>query len=314
MRFGVIVSAPTRGSYLDAVARAEQLGYDVALCSDHLELGGRHSSHFTPIPALTAAAMATARLRIGTSVINQDLRHPALLARDAASLDVLSGGRLELGLGAGWAEREYTMAGMQFDPIGVRVRRFAEYVAVVKGVLAEPAFSFEGEFFKISGMPGEPAPAQAPIPPIMIGATGPKLLRLAAREADIVSINMLKAPEPTPAALAERVSWVREAAGKRFERLELQMTLAAVIPAKELPERALARRIADGDPFLARLAERIGVEGLAQSPLILVGDPQQMTERLLALTDDHGIGYVMVPMMFMEALGDVIPYTRGGQG
>lgn len=163
MRFGVVVGAPTRDGYVQAVRRAEQLGYDVVLCSDHLELAGRHFSHFAPIPALTAAAMATERIRIGTSVLNQDFRHPAVLAREAASLDVLSDGRLELGLGLGWNEPEYRMAGIAFDPAPERLRRLSEYVQVVKGVIsAETPFSFAGEFFTIESMVGEPPGAAAP--------------------------------------------------------------------------------------------------------------------------------------------------------
>src|ERR1700722_13121302 len=226
MRFGVVVGAPDRDGYVAAVRRAEQLGYDVVLCSDHLELAGRHFSHFAPIPALTAAAMVTERIRIGTSVLNQDFRHPAVLAREAASLDVLSEGRLELGLGMGWNEPEYRMAGIDFDPAPQRLRRLTEYVQVVKGVIAEQQFGFAGEFFQIDAMPGEPAPLQKPHPPIMIGATRPRMLALAAREADIVSLSMLQAPDPSEAFLREMIEHVKAAAPHRFDELELQLPLA----------------------------------------------------------------------------------------
>jgi probable F420-dependent oxidoreductase len=306
MRFAVVVSAPDRDGYLASVRRAETLGYDVVLCSDHLELAGRHSSHFMPIPALTAAAIATDRIRVGTAVLNQDLRHPAVLARDAASLDVLSGGRLELGLGAGWAEPEYPMAGISFDPIGIRARRFAEYVTVVKGVIAEPAFSFAGEFSTINAMPGEPAPVQAPCPPILIGATGPKLLSLAAREADIVSINLLKASVPSASALQERIEWVRDAAGARFGALELQLPLAAVLPTDRRLEDAIQQQIDAGDHFLSMLVGRADLETVARSPLLLAGPPGELADRLGELEHAFGISAVMVPMAQMEALGAVI--------
>ena len=206
-------------------------GYDVVLCSDHLELAGRHFSHFAPIPALTAAAMATERIRIGTSVLNQDFRHPAVLAREAASLDVLSDGRLELGLGMGWNEPEYRMAGIAFDPAPERLRRLTEYVQVVKGVSRRRRpFSFAGEFFTIDSMAGEPAPLQRPHPPIMIGATRPRMLALAARAADIVSLSMLQSPDPSGHALDAMVERVRKAAPQRFSALELQLPLAATIP------------------------------------------------------------------------------------
>ncbi|MFH8251214.1 TIGR03621 family F420-dependent LLM class oxidoreductase [Microbacterium sp. B2969] len=310
MRFGVVVGAPTRASHLTAVQRAEDLGYDVVLCSDHLELAGRHASWFTPIPALAAAATTTERVRLGTAVINQDLRHPAVLARDAASLDVLSDGRLELGLGAGWNEPEYDMAGLRFDPIGPRVRRFAEYVQVVKGVLAEPAFSFEGEFFRIRDMPGEPAPAQAPHPPIMIGGVGPRMLALAAREADIVSINMPKSPDPGEAALAERVAWVRESTPPGADR-ELQLPLAGVVPTARSAEEAVRAAAATGDQFLlSMLARRFGVEALADSPMVLAGSTAAMADSLSRLEESFGIGYVMIPMGQLEALAPVIEALR----
>jgi probable F420-dependent oxidoreductase len=306
MRFGVVVGAPTREDYVASVRRAESLGYDLVLCSDHLHLAGRHFSHFTPIPALTAAAMATERIRVGTAVINQDLRHPAVLARDAASLDVLSGGRLELGLGAGWNEPEYTMAGLSFDPTGVRVRRFAEYVHVVKGVMAEPAFSFAGEFFTVTEMPGEPPPLQRPHPPIMLGATGPRLLALAAREADIVSVNMLKSPDPSEAALAERIAWVREAAPDRFAALELQLPLAAVLPSPGTPLDAVRSAVDAGEPFLTMLASKFDLDVLADSPMVIGGPPAAMVDKLARLEEDHGVASVMIPMPYMEPLAPVI--------
>jgi probable F420-dependent oxidoreductase len=306
MRFGVVVGAPTREEYVAAVQRAERLGYDVVLCSDHLDLAGRHFSHFTPIPALTAAAMATERIRVGTAVLNQDLRHPAVLARDAASLDVLSDGRLELGLGAGWNEPEYTMAGLPFDPIGTRARRFAEYVQVVKGVMAKPAFSFDGEFFSVTEMPGEPPPRQLPHPPIMIGATGPRLLALAAREADIVSVNLLRSPDPSEAALGERIAWVREAAPERFASLELQLPLAAVLPSTGTALDAVRAAVNAGEPFLSMLASKFELQAIADSPMVLTGTPAAMADELARLTRMHGINSVMIPMPYLEALAPAI--------
>lgn len=306
MRFGVVVGAPTLETYQAAVRRAEAAGFDTVLCSDHLHLAGRHASYFTPIPALTAAALATESIRVGTGVINQDLRHPAALARDAASLDVLSGGRLELGIGAGWNEPEYTMAGLPFDPIGVRVRRLAEYVRVVKGVLAEPAFDFDGEFFTIRAMPGEPAPLQHPHPPILIGGTGPRMLRLAAREADTVSINLLKADHPGIEQLAERVRLIGDAAPERAP--ELQLPLATVVLSRRAAADAIAEAAADDSQFLLRmLLSKFGVEAVAASPTVLVGTPDQVAEKLARLESEQGIGYVTVPMSCLEPLAEVIP-------
>jgi probable F420-dependent oxidoreductase len=306
MRFGVVVGAPDLDGYVSAVRRAEDLGYDLVLCSDHLDLSGRHFTRFAPIPALTAAALSAPRVRIGTAVLNQDLRHPAVLAREAASLDVLSGGRLELGLGAGWLESDYRAAGIPFDPIGERIRRLAEYVQVVKGVIAQPTFSFRGEFFTIDSMVGEPPPVQRPHPPVMIGAVGPRMLALAAREANIVSINMLRLADSGAAALAERISWIREAAGDRFDSLELQLPIAVAPPSDRGPTQAIEDAASSGDPFFSRIVAIAEIDHLAASPFVLTGPPTQIAERLNALAEGHGIGAVMVPMPHMEALGAAI--------
>lgn len=310
MRFGVVLGAPTLGEYTELVRRAETLGFDLVLCSDHLDLAGRHHSHFSAMPALTAAALASDRVRLGTSMLNQDLRHPAVLAREAATLDVLSGGRFELGLGAGWNEREYTMAGLRFDPASTRVRRFEEYVKVVKGVMAEPAFSFDGEFFQIREMAGEPPPVQKPHPPIMIGASRPRMLRIAAREADIVSVSMLQATDPSEQGLATMIDIVRAGAGSRFDSLELQLPIAATIPHASGGVAAVRSAIDGGEHFISMLAGRFGEEALADSPMVLAGSDTQMAEKLQSLDERLGIGAVMIPIDQMEALAPVIERLR----
>jgi probable F420-dependent oxidoreductase len=311
MRFGVVVGAPTRAGYVDAVRRAERLGYDVVLCSDHLDLAGRHFSHFAPLPALTAAAMVTERIRIGTSVLNQDFRHPAVLAREAASLDVLSDGRLELGLGMGWNEPEYRMAGIAFDPAPERLRRLAEYVQVVKGVMAAGQFSFSGEFFTVDSMADEPPVLQRPHPPIMIGATRPRMLALAAREANIVSLNMLQATDPGDQTLAAMVQQVRNAAPDRFQSIELQLPIAATIPHHSGGVDAVRAAIDAGEHFISMLASKFGEEALAESPMVLTGPPARMAQKLHDLNTRHGISSVMIPMPQMEALADVIQELNG---
>jgi probable F420-dependent oxidoreductase len=293
------------------VRQAEQLGYDVVLCSDHLELQGRHFSHFAPIPALTAAALVTERIRIGTSVLNQDFRHPAVLAREAASLDVLSDGRLELGLGMGWNESEYRMAGLGFDPAPERLRRLTEYVQVLKGVIAPEPFSFDGEFFQIDAMPGEPPSLQRPHPPIMIGATRPRMLALAAREADIVSLSMLQAPDPSEQFLSDMIEHVRAAAPDRFAQLELQLPLAATIPHATGGVDAVRAAITAGEHFISMLAGKFGEQALADSPMVLTGTPAQMAQKLSDLTERFGIRAVMIPMPQMQALSEVIKELNG---
>jgi probable F420-dependent oxidoreductase len=211
-RFGVVCGAPDANGWKELARRVESLGYSVLLSSDHLDLGGAHFSTLSALPALAAAASVTSQVRVGVSVINHDLHHPAVLAREAATLDILSDGRFELGLGAGWAQYEYEWAGIPFDPPGRRVSRFAEYVAVVKALMSEDVVDYRGDYFQIDGMPRIPRPLQRPRPPIMIGATGKRMISLAAREADIVSINLSGAVPGTPAAMDERIRWIREAA------------------------------------------------------------------------------------------------------
>ena len=255
--------------------------------------------------------MVTERIRIGTSVLNQDFRHPAVLAREAASLDVLSDGRLELGLGMGWNEPEYRMAGIPFDPAPERLRRLTEYVKVVKGVMAAGEFSFDGEFFTIDSMADEPPVLQRPHPPIMIGATRPRMLALAAREADIVSLSMLQAPDPSEAFLATMVSHVKAAAPERFSTLELQLPIAATIPHDTGGVDAVRAAIAGGEHFISMLASKFGEEALADSPMVLTGNALQMVEKLNDLASRFGIGAVMIPMPQMEALAEVIQELNG---
>ncbi len=302
-RFGVVTSAPTRAGFVEAARKAEALGYSVLLANDHLDV--RHGTHLMPIPALAAAAIVTSEIRLGTSVLNHDLRHPAVLARDLSALDVLSEGRLEIGLGTGWVEREYQWAGIRFDSGGTRVERLAEYVQVVKGILeAEDSFSFEGKWFRIEEMPGSPRPLQRPRPPLLLGGQRPRLLSLAAREAEIVSILMLQT-RGTTAELEQRVGWVRDAAGRRFPKLELNLTLAAVLPTDGDPIDAVREAIPSRH-FLQRLSQHAAPEEIAVSPAVLVGSPASMAERLHELRERFGISYLLVPGHDLDALAPVI--------
>ncbi len=203
--------------------RAEGLGIDVLSITDHL------IDQLAPIPAMASIAAVTDRLRVGTFVLNNDLRHPAILAQDLASIDVLSGGRLEIGIGAGWNRAEYDAIGLAFDPVGTRVARLAESIAVLKGLFAEGPFTFKGEHYRIAGYDARPKPIQRPHPPLMIGGGGRRVLSLAGREADIVSLaprtlaNQRTDPRSlTFAATAEKVAWVRAAAGDRIRSARAQ--------------------------------------------------------------------------------------------
>src|SRR5437762_1258584 len=183
-RFGINVrTAASQAEWADKARKVEALGYAVLLVPDHL------ADLLAPFPALAAAAAATTRLRVGTAVLNNDFRHPALLAREAATLDVLSDGRLELGLGAGHMQAEYEQAGLVFDSGGTRIERLAEAVVIVKRLLEGKPVTFAGRHYRVTDHTIHPRPVQRPRPPIFIGGHAPRLLTMAAREADIVGLT-----------------------------------------------------------------------------------------------------------------------------
>lgn len=198
--------------------RAEGLGYHAMVVPDHL-LG-----QLSPVVAMTAIAAATTTLRVGAFVLNNDLRHPAVLAQDLAAIDVLSGGRLDVAIGAGWNKPEYDAIGLPFDPTPVRQARLAEAVTIIKQCLTGQPFSFTGEHYRITGYTGEAA-VQRPHPPVMIGGGGRRTLALAGREADIVGLAPritaagLDARSLTLEATREKLAWVAQAAGDRYPEL-----------------------------------------------------------------------------------------------
>ncbi|HEY7202093.1 MAG TPA: TIGR03621 family F420-dependent LLM class oxidoreductase [Candidatus Dormibacteraeota bacterium] len=279
--------------------RAEALGYDALVIADHL------LQQFAPLPALAAVAGATTRLRLATFVLNNDLRHPAVLAQELATLDVLSGGRLDIGLGAGWNRSEYERAGIPFDPIGRRVSRMEEAIAVLKGLFADGPFSFAGEHYRIAEMEGWPKPVQRPHPPLMIGGGGRRVLSIAGREARIVSL----APRlPTPdnpdvrgclaEGTAEKVGWVRAAAGDRFDEIEI-CTYPPLEPVTVTTDRrARAREVADR----LRAAFRVEVteDEVLDSPHIFLGTVDELVEKCLSLRERFGISNVMVRAQIEE--------------
>ncbi|MDQ6796061.1 MAG: TIGR03621 family F420-dependent LLM class oxidoreductase [Chloroflexota bacterium] len=273
--------------------RAESLGFDVLVFSDHL------INQLAPIPAMATVAAATDKLRIGTFVFNNDLRHPAVLAQDLATLDVLSGGRLEIGIGAGWNKPEYDRAGLPFEPVGTRVGRLEEAVAVLKGLFGGGPFSFAGEHYTITEMDGQPKPTQQPHPPFMIGGGGRRLLTLAGREADIVSLaprigaNVRGDPTSiTLAATAEKIGWVREAAGDRFSDIELNVypSMSPVIVTDHA--RAEVRKLRDR--LRARGDPEVSEDELLESPHIFIGSIDGLVKKLQRLREQLGISSIML--------------------
>ncbi|GAA2211028.1 LLM class F420-dependent oxidoreductase [Nonomuraea monospora] len=281
IRFGAVVREAGSGkAWAEKARRLEGAGFDVLLVPDHL-VGPR----FAPIAALTAAACATSRLRVGTLVFANDFRHPAVLAKETATLDVLSGGRLEVGIGTGWMAGDYTGAGLALEPPGVRIERLREALAVLKGLWGEEPFRFEGRHYRISGLDQRPKPLQRPGPPLVIGAGGARMLRLAAEEADVVNIGMRVKPDgsgPDPRdgglpALLAKLAAVREAAGERYARLELG---TSVIQAGERKAEE-AWSAADS-------------AALDETPQVLLGTRHDIADKIRHWRDEHDVSYFVL--------------------
>lgn len=273
--------------------RAEALGYHALVVPDHL------IEQLSPVPAMAAIAAATTRLRISSFVFNNDLRHPAVLAQDLASLDVLSEGRLDVALGAGWNEPEYQAIGLPFERVGARVARLAEAVAVLKGCFADGPFSFAGQHYTITDHDGQPKPVQRPHPPFLIGGGGRRTLTLAAREAQIVGLaprilegRRVDAHSLTWAATEEKIGWVREAAGDRFGDLDFNIYPSAWPVTVTDDLHAVARGVIDS------LRERTGIElterEVIESPHLLIGSVDRFVEKFTELRERLGIRSIMV--------------------
>lgn len=272
------------------------MGYAALVYPDHVV------SPFGMVPLLTWAAAATERLRVAPFVANNDLRHPALLAQDLATLDLLSGGRVEVAVGAGWNRPEYDALGIGFDPVGVRVGRLTEAIAVLKGCFADGPFSFAGEHYAITAHDGLPKPVQRPGPPLLIGGGGRRVLTLAGREADIVGLAPRTLPSAaggpivrsdprsiTIAATEEKIAWVREAAGDRFETLELNVYPTGSEPRLTDHPRAVAAEILDG--IRARTGVELDVDTYLASPHVFIGSVDGLVTKL---RERLGIGSFMV--------------------
>lgn len=305
-RFGVQISEPrTRSAWEELARRAEALGYDVLAMPDHLE------RQMAIGPALAVAAEAATTLRITTLVWQNDLRHPVLLAQEAATLDALSDGRFELGLGAGgsWMP-DYERTGNPFAPPGERMQRLDESLRIIKGLFADGPFSFAGRHYRITEFEGYPKPVQQPHPPILIGGGGPRLLTLAAREADIISIFPALMPaggqfavaEATAVAFDQKVALVRQAAGPRFAQLELHVLLQGLFITDDV--RGASEKISrDWSPLTP--------DEILASPYLLIGSIDAIAETLRERRERHGISYVVVFEAEMEAFAPVITRLAG---
>jgi probable F420-dependent oxidoreductase len=311
-RFGVIGEDIRTGEQLVSEARrAEALGFSTLLLRDHF-VTEPFGEQFAPMVALMAAAAATTSLRVGTLVIDNDYRHPVLLAKEVASLDALSGGRFELGLGAGWLRDEYDRAGLPFDPAGVRVDRLEESVQLLKRLLGGEEVTVDGKHYSISGLRTFPQPAQRPHPPILIGAGSRRMLGIAGREADIVNILPKALPngtisddlgERSPETIERKVGWVREAAGERFDDLELGM-MVSVVPGADA--RAVAERQAVERGWGAAAAELV-----LEMPSVLAGPADRVVDQLHARRERLGLSYFVVSNEDVELAAPIVEHLAG---
>ena len=286
-RFGVMCfDAPSRTAWIELARKAEALGYATFVMADH------YLNPLTPIAGLVAAADATSTIRIGCQVFDNDFRHPAMLAKEAATVDLLTDGRFDFGIGAGWSKLEYDRAGIPFDPPAVRVARMEEGLRIIKALWADGPVHHTGRFYTINGLDGMPKPVQRPHPPVLIGGGGRRVLRFAAREADIVSIIPKARPGggldwtgSTAETFDAQLGWVREAAGERFDRLELDVIAHRVVVRDD--RRASAEQIAAHHPYGADAAG-MTAEHVLSSPDYLVGSVAAIVEQLAAQRARYG--------------------------
>jgi probable F420-dependent oxidoreductase len=311
-RFGVVGESIRSANELIVEARrAEELGYATLLLRDHF-VSEPFGDQLAPLPALTAVAGATSTLRVGTLVLDNDYRHPVMLAKEAATLDELSGGRFELGLGAGWHRDEYVSAGMSFDPGGVRVGRLEESIQVLKGLLSGSPVTFAGEHYAMRELSTFPLPVQYPRPPILVGAGSKRMLGIAGREADIVGILPKALPngtisedlsERTPEATAQKIAWIRDGAGDRFDQVELSMMISPAVADDH---------VAAAEQFAAQRGwSGLGADDVLQMPSAFVGSVDRIADTMHMRRDEYGFSYYVVSDLAMETFAPVVERLTG---
>jgi probable F420-dependent oxidoreductase len=291
---------------VEKARRIEALGYDTLTVPDHL------ADFLAPMPAVVSAAEATKHLRVGTNVLNNDLRHPVLVAREAATIDVLTDGRFQLGLGAGSIQSEYDQAGLRFAPGGARVERLAEAVTVIKGLLKGETVTFSGRHYQVTNHTINPIPVQQPNPPILIGGNGRRLLTLAAREADIVGFSGLTFRRGgtatdlsgwTVSSVDERVQLVRQTAGEdRYARLELSALVQRVI--------VTDHRRGAAEDLTARWPQ-LSADDILASPYVLIGSVEQIIEDLSARRKRWDISYYIIFEPYVDVFAPVVARLAG---
>jgi probable F420-dependent oxidoreductase len=290
-RFGVVAGyAPSRASWVSIARRAEELGYATLLIPDRTSVG-----ILAPIPALAVAASVTTSLHVGTYVFCNGYRHPVLLGREATTLDLLSDGRFELGLGAGVSSAEFEQMGIPFASAGARVGLLEETLQILKLLFTQETVNFTGKHYTITGLKGMIRSVQQPHPPLLVAGAGEKMLKLAAREANIIAIGSKILPgrgaDPTDATLEQKIAWIKEAAGERFADLELAQTIYNL----DITDSAVAPSPQQGAWFSAR------------TPM----STEQAIAYLLEQRDRYGFSYLQIQAAQMENFAPVAAHLTG---
>ena len=307
IRFGVVSESVLDGpAWADYARRVEGAGVGSLLIRDHFSAGA-FGRQLAPFSALAAAAAVTTGLRVGTLVLSNDFRNPAILAHEAASLHHLSGGRFELGIGAGWYEPEYRAAGLRFDAAGQRIDRLEESLSIIKGLLAGDPVHHSGTWYQIDGLDLDVMPERRGRPRLLIGAGGPRMLRVAARHADVV--GLLPAPikgsedrddpaDRLPPAFDRKLAMLRSAAGDRFGQLELSALASFTVT---------ARRRSETEDLIARRGwSGIGVEAVWDMPTVFIGSLGQIRDDLQARRERFGLTYLVTPDRELPVLEAII--------
>jgi probable F420-dependent oxidoreductase len=304
-RFGIQTSAAADAAAWRARAqRIEELGYSSLLIPDHF------GDQWAPLVALTVAAEATERLKVGALVFDNDYRHPVVLAKEIATLDLASGGRVEFGIGAGWMKSDYDQSGIAYDSAGVRIDRLEEAIAIYKALFAEGKATYAGTHYTLANAECIPGPVARPHPPLVIGGGGQRVLSLAGREADIIGLNALlsegfigaeAAASVSPERTRQKVAWVRDAAGSRFDDIELQCLTFFV---QVVPNRR---------ETVAKLAPLFGVdpETAMDIPIALIGTVDEICDQLQQRREEYGLSYWVLHEAEMEDFAPVVERLTG---
>jgi probable F420-dependent oxidoreductase len=295
--------APSAQEWIDRAKRLETLGYHTLAMPDHM-VGGAWAA----MPSLAVAAAVTQKLRVGTLVVDNDFRNPTVFARECATVDVLTNGRFELGIGAGWLDRDYQSTGIPFDRGRVRVARLAEAVTLIKRLFTEEQITFRGRYYNVEMAECRPKPVQQPYPPFLIAGGGPDILALAGREASIVAIvpagitgsGKIPPENFTLDTMRRQIGLVRSAAGARFGEIELSMLLDCSLSD-------------DRDKAIAELAEKGKVEpdAVRNNAYRGIGTLRDIRDHILRVRDAIGVTYFCLRGPDVESLGPIVGELAG---